>query len=498
MIGGMVLKEEVKRDDLIKAWEVFQGSVDCGYTKKVWTSEKLRELSNRLALELKRYGVKRGDCVALMLSNTVAFPVVLLSLLFMECNPLLLHVSTTKVELDKIAKMIPIDFFIHDYIEATSRFQYSKENAELTFEIQNLVIYAGKMEIDAEASKSEQLYGTILHLTSGTSGEQKVCVRDQKVAIAEGINYVDRVTAYNNIRIAVTTPLSHAFAYGFGLISALITNSTLVLDVTFNPRKLLKNLAENPCDILTVVPPMLRMLLSIKKENPAVIVPNIVFYAGVRCEEMLLTEFEEKFGVTVYTIYGSTETGAMATNYPVRDKLNSVGKILTNVNLTVVNTEKYRDFNDNTGEVLVRATSMMNGYYPLTKQMTINDEFKTGDLGYWTEEKELVLIGRMKTIINVGGIKVDPRDIENTLLLHPSINDVVAYPGKSSYGEDIVLCAVAGEDVNIDEIRKYCYQNLSRFKVPREFYVLPQISRNTAGKCILPQLPGLEDKEKIK
>ena len=100
----------------------------------------------------------------------------------------------------------------------------------------------------------------ILHATSGTYGHASFCVRDQQVAVAEADNFIAGIPPYRRARVRVATPLSHAYAYGFGLVGCLRTHSTLVLESHFNPKVLLAREREQPSDLAVLVPPMLRIL----------------------------------------------------------------------------------------------------------------------------------------------------------------------------------------------------------------------------------------------
>ena len=479
--------------DLIQSWGGSGGKIQCSYTKRLWDSSDLIKMSKHMAQDMSKSGFVRGDVVAVLLSNTVAFPVVLMALLYLECNPLLLHVSTPTAELKRLLDKIQIKGYIHDFIQSTSRLNLQNESLQSkivwTYEIENISLKAGIIDSKCNGA-CHDTYGVVFHLTSGTSGQASICMRDQEVALAEAINYTSLIDIYNRARVVITTPLSHAFAYGFGLISSILTNSTLILNPVFNPRKILLEMTRNPCDILTIVPPMIKMLIHEKKSNPELEVAKNVFYAGTRCDDNLVKKFEEVFNRYLYTIYGSTETGGISTNYSKKHKLPNLGKPFKNVDIEIRNKDKYKELGPNIGEIRVKSTSMMQGYYKANGNIQDIEYFPVGDIGLY--DKSLKLLGRTKDIINIGGLKVDPGEIEGVVLSYPNISDVAVYSGKIETGDEVILCAISTKDtkINIDLLRRHCLKNLAYYKIPRSFYIVEKMPRTASGKCIKVKLPG--------
>jgi acyl-CoA synthetase (AMP-forming)/AMP-acid ligase II len=482
--GGLL----VNNNELLNAWKSWKGSVNCTYTKKLWGAKEIYETSNYLASKLSQTGFKEGDIVALILSNTAAFPISLYALLQLGCNPLLLHASTTYNELTKLLNSLPIKYFIHDFVKDTSTIDNNSINIVFENQLENINLTVGILDI-LPSALYKSLNGTILHLTSGTYGKPLICIRNQYCAVAEAINYVNSIPVYNNINIAVTTPLSHAFAYGFGLISTLITDSTIIIDNVFNPKRLLRTINEHHCDILTIVPPMAKTFIELNRINPFGSFPSIVFYAGTSCNEVIEKTFEEELNTKLYSIYGSTETGAISSNFSLFDKLPGLGNPLENVQINIANISRYGDLGENIGEVNVKSTSMMQGYYDNYNANDKIDFFFTGDIGS-LNESIVNLSGRVRAIINKGGFKIDPKEIEDQLLTHPDIIDAAVYPGKSESGDEIILAAlVAKNKIDITQLRTFCLDNLTSFKIPSKFYILDELPKTASGKYLKVKLP---------
>lgn len=476
-----------ENEEILSHWYGWQGVIDCETTKKPWTAKELVSISENVAAALEQQGIQQGDIVAFVFSNSVAFPVFLMATLMIKSHPLLLHVGTPLSEIENMASDIGIQWIMHDFQEGFSRISptgFTRSN-ELSF---GGISVGLKRSEQNEISRFIAAEGVCLHPSSGTYGSPRVCIRNQKVAICEAANYTETVTAYRNARVHITTPLNHAYAYGFGLMSALITDSTLVLAPSFNPKSLLRREKENPSDILAIVPPMANLLVYLKKVDPTYKVPPFTFYAGTRCDEQVIETFEKTFGSNLFTIFGTTETGAISTDYMEGNASEGVGSPFGRVRLNVSNTESYSDLGDNIGEIRVASSSMMQGYFKEEKEI---DYHPTGDIGYLDDEGNIHLVGRIRDIINVGGTKIDPSKVENCLFTHPAIGDCAVYPGKSQAGEEVVQAAIELKDsgVEIRTIKQFCYDNLNAKMVPSRFFVVEKLPRTPSGKCLKIQLP---------
>jgi len=123
--------------------------------------------------------------------------------------------------------------------------------------------------------------------------------------------------------------------------------------------------------------------------------------------------------------------------------------------------------------------------------MEIPEYWNSGDIGFFDQLNNLHLIGRIKDIINVGGNKVDPKEVEEVLVKHPEIEDAVVYPGLVENGKEIVQAAICATDKNLNsrELNKYCFRNLAEYKIPVKFHYVDIIPRTPSGKCLKIQLP---------
>ena len=147
-----------------------------------------------------------------------------------------------------------------------------------------------------------------------------------------------------------------------------------------------------------------------------------------------------------------------------------------------------------TGEILVHGAAVMQGYWRNREETakSLRDGWLwTGDLGEFDDDGFLTLKDRSKDVIISGGSNIYPREVEEILLNHPLVHEV-AVVGRSSetWGEEVVAFVVANSDQepSNDELDRLCFENIARFKRPKEYIILPELPKNNYGKVLKTKL----------
>lgn len=346
---------------MIDHWRAWEGAVDCSYSGRLWPAAELRDLADDAAETFASLGMQPGEPIVLMLTNTAAFPVCLTGLLKAGCNPFLTFAGTPKPVLDRLLGEFGIRHILHDFIPDITHLAtdaYPEIGGLGVGSIMVSVLENSAATVPADPIPGQ---GVILLQTSGTYGAPRYCLRDQEAVIAEGRNYVDSIDLYDRARVTVTTPLTHSFAYGSGLIASILTHSTLAIDTAFNPKRVLRLEKQTPSDILAVVPPMAKALLQLGRSDPNRKMARAVFYARSPIDSAVAYEFQTAFGTPLFTILGTTETGGICTSYPPVGPLNGVGRPMRHVGISLRNQDSYSDLGDGIGELHVRSPSIMQG-----------------------------------------------------------------------------------------------------------------------------------------
>jgi acyl-CoA synthetase (AMP-forming)/AMP-acid ligase II/thioesterase domain-containing protein len=204
----------------------------------------------------------------------------------------------------------------------------------------------------------------------------------------------------------------------------------------------------------------------------------------------LLAEAEEVFGVPVIENYGMTEASPQVASNPLpprRRKPGSAG-LPAGPEIMILGAHNRPAPTGEAGEILIRGPSVMRGYEDGPEANVgafWNGWFRTGDLGYFDSEEYLFVRGRLRDMINCGGEKVSPHEIEDVLLRHPAVAEAVAFstPGRR-LTEEVAAAVVPqrGTTVEETELRHFVAKHLAPFKVPSRILVVSQIPKGPGGK----------------
>jgi acyl-CoA synthetase (AMP-forming)/AMP-acid ligase II len=213
----------------------------------------------------------------------------------------------------------------------------------------------------------------------------------------------------------------------------------------------------------------------------------------------VMAELEETFGAPVIEAYGMTEAShQMATNPlpPEARKPGAVGKGV-GVEVAIMDDAGNLLRANETGEVVIRGGNVTAGYEnnPTANASSYtNGWFRTGDQGYQDADGYLFLTGRLKEIINRGGEKVSPREVDEVLLEHPAVAQAVAFAvPHDRLGEEVAAAVVLhdGQSADERELREFCARQLADFKVPKQILLMTDIPKGATGKV---QRIGLAEK----
>ncbi len=218
---------------------------------------------------------------------------------------------------------------------------------------------------------------------------------------------------------------------------------------------------------------------------------------GARMAPQLMEDVERTLGVPVLEGYGLTETGLLTSNQcsPGRRKSGSVGRSCgAEIAVLDSNGERLGPWQD--GEIAVRGPSVMSGYREdeaATRRAFRDGWFLTGDLGHLDEDGFLYITGRIKEMINRGGEKVLPGEVEDVLMAHPAVMKAAAFGRPHpTLGEDVAAAVVLREGARISEwaLRSHAAGQLTAYKVPRRIFFVDTLPVGATGKVRRADLAG--------
>ena len=278
-------------------------------------------------------------------------------------------------------------------------------------------------------------------------------------------------------RLLSLMPLFHLHGLAAAL-SQLFAGGSVASVPKFEPARFASWLAEFRPTWLCSNPPMSRALLTLAGARGSEWTSSLRFVrSGTAASEPgLLDALENAVGVPVVDGYGMTETGGVTRNTLRARKGGSVGQS-SGLELAIVE-----------GEIVVRGPSVTPGYLdnPEANALAFRDGwFHTGDIGHVDEDGFLFITGRLKEVINRGGKKVSPQEVEAVLLAHPAVAEAAACAiPHATLGEDVAAAVVLrdGAAISESELRVFAATKLAPHKVPRRIALLDAIPRTATGK----------------
>jgi acyl-CoA synthetase (AMP-forming)/AMP-acid ligase II len=253
----------------------------------------------------------------------------------------------------------------------------------------------------------------------------------------------------------------------------------------------------------TAVPTMHQALLTRAKRNREIIDRarlRFIRSSSSSLPPQVLAELEKTFGVPVVEAYAMTEAShQMTCNQlpPGQRKPGTVGCAAGPEVAIMHESETNLLEIGETGEIVIRGDNVTSGYEnnpTANSECFVNGWFRTGDQGVMDDDGYLTITGRLKEIINRGGEKISPREVDDVLMDHAAVQQCVTFamPHKS-LGEEVAAAVVLrdGEDADENDIRSFAGERLATFKVPRKIIILDEIPKGATGKL---QRIGLAEK----
>jgi len=199
-------------------------------------------------------------------------------------------------------------------------------------------------------------------------------------------------------------------------------------------------------------------------------------------------------GCTVTEGYGLSETSpVLAFNIPKEEVIGTVGYPLTGTDIQFLDNNDKPVADGQEGQIAAKGPQIMNGYWnrpdETAKVMTSNGYFKTGDVGVKTPEGCVKIVDRLKDLIIVSGFNVYPNEIEDVLAKHPNVLEaaVVGKPDEKSQ-ERVCAYVTVNKAVSDEDLRAFCREYLTPYKVPKEFHILDELPKSTVGKILRREL----------
>ncbi|MCP5266796.1 MAG: AMP-binding protein [Burkholderiaceae bacterium] len=332
----------------------------------------------------------------------------------------------------------------------------------------------------------------VLH-TSGTTSRPKIVPLSQRNVCASARNIREFLSLSGNDRGLNIMPLFHIHGLIAGITAPLSAGGQVCCTPGFNALRFFAWMDEAHPTWYTAVPTMHQAILSRAANNRGVIEANPLRFIRSSSSAMptqVIHEIEDTFGAPLVESYGMTEAAhQMAANpLPPRERKPGTVGVAAGPEVAIMDEAGTLLAAGLTGEVVIRGENVTAGYENNPKANAegfTNGWFRTGDQGVMDADGYLTITGRLKEIINRGGEKVSPREVDEVLMDHPAVGQVVVFAmPHPKLGEEVAAAVVLREGATLTEreLRDFAAQRLADFKVPRKVLFLDEIPKGATGK----------------
>ncbi|MES2979021.1 MAG: acyl--CoA ligase [Pseudomonadota bacterium] len=341
----------------------------------------------------------------------------------------------------------------------------------------------------------------ILH-TSGTTSRPKIVPLTHRNVCASARNISQTLALTQQDRELHVMPLFHIHGLIAGVLAPMAVGSQIFVTPGFNALKFFGWMKECRPTWYTAVPTMHQTILSRAQGNLETIAANPLRFLRSSSSSMptqVIAELEKVFNAPLIESYGMTEAAHQMSSNPLPPAKRIPGSVgvAAGPEVAIMDLDGKLLSPGEIGEIVIRGENVTKGYENNPKanaENFTNGWFRTGDQGVLTEDGYLSLTGRLKEIINRGGEKISPREVDEVIMDHPAVMQVVTFAmPHAKLGEEVAAAVVLRENQTLTEreLRDFASTKLAEFKVPKKILFLAEIPKGATGKL---QRIGLAEK----
>lgn len=332
----------------------------------------------------------------------------------------------------------------------------------------------------------------VLH-TSGTTSRPKIVPLTHANVCATARNIKKSLALTSKDRCMNVMPLFHIHGLMAAILSTLRSGASVFCTPGFDALQFFPWLEEAVPTWYTAVPTMHQAILLRAGRNKEIIAKTPLRFIRSSSSSLppqVMQELEETFSAPVIEAYGMTEASHQMTSNPLPPRPRKAGTvgIAAGPKVAVMDENDTLLPEGSVGEIVIQGPNVTLGYEnnpSANAENFTNGWFRTGDQGIMDEDGYFTITGRLKEIINRGGEKISPREVDEVLMDHPAVQQVVTFAmPHAKLGEEVAAAIVLREGIETTErdIRTFATERLADFKVPRKVLFLEEIPKGPTGK----------------
>jgi acyl-CoA synthetase (AMP-forming)/AMP-acid ligase II len=329
----------------------------------------------------------------------------------------------------------------------------------------------------------------VLH-TSGTTGRPKAVPLTHRNLLRTMKNIQGTYELTPKDRTMLVMPLFHVHGLLAGFLAPLASGGSVVVPLKFSASVFWNDFAEHKANWYTAVPTIHQILLKNPIPSPR---PEIRFIRS--CSSPLspktFHELEAALGAPVLEAYAMTEAAHQMTSNPLppgQRKPGSVG-LGQGVEIKILNDAGDEVPQGKESEICIRGENVTQGYLnnpaANASSFTKGGFFRTGDQGFQDAEGYVIITGRIKELINKGGEKISPIELDNVIAQHPAVSEAVSFAIEDEmYGQDVGLAIVVkdGQTLSVGELKSWLTDRVAKFKMPKKIFFTDIMPKTATGK----------------
>ena len=473
--------------------------------KTIVNNQKLKELVKKNSQVLSQLGMKKNNNVVIVLNNSLEFVISFLSTVNV-CISAPLNPNYTEGEFNFYFSDLKPKLIVTNFENDHAAILCAKKFKIKILNIKNYIFQTNsKKNVKNILSSGLNDTALVLH-TSGTTSKPKMVPLTHSNIINSALNISTSLRLSRKDKNIILMPSFHIHGIVASILAPLVSGGKIVVLPKFNALSFYKSLATHSPSWFTGVPTMLQSILDRSEKNSKIINNHKLRFirsSSASLPTATLKKLEKLFKVPVIESYGMTEASHQMTSNllpPRKRKVGSVG-VPEGIKVKVINENHKKSKDYEVGEILVKGRSIFKKYIASKKinsDSFNNGWFRTGDLGYFDEDGYLFISGRIKEIINRGGEKISPKEVDEVFMNYKKVNKAVSFSiDHPKLGEDIGLAIVLNKNVKCtsSELKIFAQDKLAQYKIPKKIIFLKEIPLGATGKI---QRIGLAKKLGVK
>ena len=476
---------------------------DClRYNDKKYSYKDVLEFSLKGASLFQSLGIIKGDKISIMSQNTPDFVIALFSSWFAGATVVPINHKLMAPETEYILDHSESKLFLFDGSLSSVAEKITLKNVKkmtLDSEVNGYDLFSINLNSQKEPKPikvNDEDFAEILY-TSGTTGKPKGCLHTHRNVVMAGITAVIATKMDGDDVLLMAMPIWHSSPLNNWFAGIQFVGGTTVLLREYHPVHFLHTIQNEKCTIYFGAPVSYTM--------PVQMIPNFDsfdlssmrawIYGGGPISSDVAKMLIEKYKTNnFYQVYGMTESGPTGTVLLPKEQIKKAGSIgktgLPGCDIRIIKTDGKDASPGETGEIWLRADSMMKGYYKnqeATNEAFEDDWYKTGDVARIDEDGYLFIVDRIKDMIVTGGENVYSKEVEDVIITMPGITGVavIGLP-HPEWGETVAAFIMKAQDSSItkESIVEYLSDKLAKYKIPRHFYFVDNLPYTPSGKVM--------------